>query len=142
MLSDDKIGGTLTTRPVTFTGNYLFVNVNCPAGELKVEILNEDSSIIAPFSVENCVPVSADSTIRQIIWKNSDDLSALKRKKVRFRFHLVKGELYSFWVSRDKTGASRGYNAAGGPGFNGGIDVEGSNAYKQAANFPDLLSQY
>ena len=30
---------TLTTRPVSFSGKYLFVNVDCPSGELKVEVL-------------------------------------------------------------------------------------------------------
>jgi hypothetical protein len=130
----------LTTRPVTFDGEYLFVNVDCQSGQLKVEILDHDCSVIAPFSASNCLPVSADSTIKQISWKGAKNLALLKNKPVRFRFHLVNGDLYSFWVSPDKTGASRGYNAAGGPGFNGGVDLEGSNAYKQASNFPNLLN--
>ena len=37
--------GTLTTRPVTFKGKNLFVNVDCPDGELKVEVLDEDSQV-------------------------------------------------------------------------------------------------
>ncbi len=40
---------------------------------------------------------------------------------------------YSFWVSLDKTGASHGYVAAGGPGFDGPIDTLGSLAYKKVA---------
>ena len=124
--------GTLTTRPVTFKGEYLFVNVNCPDGQLKVEILDGDYSPIAPFSLENCHPVSIDSTIQQVKWKKAENLSSLKNKKVRFRFHLTKGDLYAFWVSPDKSGASMGFNAAGGPGFTGGIDTEGKNAYREA----------
>lgn len=135
-----KNGGILTTRPVTFDGKFLFVNFNCPNGQLKVEILNMDNSVIAPFSVSNCVQASGDKTINQITWKGMKDLSSLKGKPVCFRFYLVKGDLYSFWVSPDKTGASWGYNAAGGPGFRGGIDKEGFNAYKQAGSFPNLLN--
>jgi len=133
-------GGVLTTRQVSFDGEYLFVNVNCPKGQLKVEILDKGNSVIAPFGVENCVPVSADSTIKQITWKGAKNLASLKGKPVRFRFRLANGELFSFWVSPDKTGASRGFNAAGGPGFSGGVDTEGLNAYKSATNFPDLLN--
>lgn len=36
------------------------------------------------------------------------------------------GQLYSFWVSPDLTGASDGYVAAGGPGFTTAIDTVGS----------------
>ena len=127
--------GTLTTRPVTFKGEYLFVNVNCSSGQLKVEALDEGFTPIAPFSLANCQPVTVDSTIHQVKWSKAATLSSLKNKKVRFRFHLEKGDLYAFWVSPNKSGASMGYNAAGGPGFTGGIDTEGTNAYKQAHKF-------
>ena len=38
-------------------------------------------------------------------------------KTVKIRFHLKNGRLYSFWVSRHRSGASGGYLAAGGPGL-------------------------
>jgi hypothetical protein len=42
-----------------------------------------------------------------------------REKTVKFRFHLKRGSLYAFWVSPDKSGASHGYVAAGGPGLVG-----------------------
>jgi hypothetical protein len=45
------------------------------------------------------------------------------------------GDFYSFWVSQDKDGASNGYNAAGGPGFDGGTDTSGRKAYNKSRNF-------
>jgi len=63
-------------------------------------------------------------------WKGADNLSALAGKPVRFRFHLRNGALYAFWVSPDKSGASRGYVAAGGPGFTGPTDTVGSRGYQ------------
>jgi len=42
---------------------------------------------------------------------------------VRFRFHLTKGSLYSFWVTPDEKGSSGGYVGAGGPGFDGVRDT-------------------
>ena len=137
--SSQQVKGTLLTRPVIFTGKYLFVNVNCPNGELKVEVLDTDNNIIAGFSADDCKPLSLDDTIAQIKWRNKKDLSALKNKPVRFKFYLSNGDLYSFWVSPDAEGASHGYNAAGGPGFSCGIDLEGKKAYKKAEDFPNLL---
>jgi hypothetical protein len=119
--------GILTTRPVTFKGKSLFVNVDCPEGELKVEVLDKDGDVIEPFTVANCTPISSDKTLVKVNWKDKN-LSALAGKPVRFRFHLTDGSLYAFWVSPDKTGASGGYVGAGGPGFTGPTDTVGENA--------------
>ena len=118
---------TLTTRPVTFKGKHLFVNVDCPKGKLKVEVLDEDGKVIAPFTVANCTPISSDETLVKVNWQDKN-LSDLAGKPVRFRFHLENGSLYSFWVSPDKSGASHGYVGAGGPGFTGPIDTAGQGA--------------
>jgi hypothetical protein len=116
---------TLTTRPVTFKGKYMFVNVDAPNGELRVEALNESGKVIAPFSMANCTPVQGDTTRQQVAWKGASDLSKLSGQKVKFRFELRQGRLYSFWVTPDSKGASFGYVAAGGPGFTGPTDTVG-----------------
>ncbi len=115
--------GTLETRPVAFRGKHLFVNLDAPRGELKVEVLDADGKIIAPFTAENCVPVSGDKTKLEVKWKGVSDLSALKGRPVRLRFHLKNGALYAFWVSPWETGESNGYLASGGPGFDGPRDT-------------------
>ncbi|MCX6623327.1 MAG: glycosyl hydrolase family 32, partial [Acidobacteria bacterium] len=74
-------------------------------------------------------PVKGDSTIAPIHWQAVKDLGSFAGKAVRFRFHLRNGALYSFWVSGDENGASRGYVAAGGPGYASNVDVEGLAAY-------------
>ena len=114
--------GTLTTRPVTFKGKYLFVNVDAPTGELRVEILDEKGEILTPFSAANCTPVRNDKTRQAVSWKGSADLGEVAGKTVRFRFHLTNGKLYAFWVSPDASGKSHGFVAAGGPGFTGITD--------------------
>jgi hypothetical protein len=111
----DASGGTLTTRPVRFSGKHLFVNVDDPRGELRVEILDESGGVIPQFSRDQCKPVRADKTLREIRWRGVKDLSALANQPMRFRFHLKNGRLYSFWVSPEKAGYSHGYVAAGGP---------------------------
>jgi hypothetical protein len=119
-------GGTLTTRPDCFSGKHLFVNVDNPKGELRVEVLNQAGQVMAPFTAEACVPVTADKTLQMIRWKDVNDLSALVNQPVRFRFHLKNGRLYAFWVSLEASGASQGYVAAGGPGFSSNRDLGGS----------------
>jgi hypothetical protein len=121
-LDADEKGGTLTTTPVTFSGKFPFVNVASKDGELRTEILNADGQGIAPFLLENSVPVKTDSTKQRLAWKGADDVSPLVGKPVCFRFHLTDAQLYAFWVSKRENGASGGYVAAGGPGFAGPMD--------------------
>ncbi|MGA2328265.1 MAG: glycosyl hydrolase family 32 [Bryobacteraceae bacterium] len=122
----DRTPGTLTTHPVTFKGKYLFTNADVESGELRVEVLDERGRVIEPFSRKNCIPIRADRTKHAVTWKKATDLAALSGRPVKFRFHLTNGELYSFWVSTDRSGASYGYVAAGGPGFTGATDTTGA----------------
>ena len=98
--------GTLTTRLVKFRGKHLFVNVNNPHGSLRVEVLDKQGQPIPAFALSNSIPVTADKTLHPVEWKGVEDLSALSDQPARFRFHLDNGELYSFWVSPDRSGGS------------------------------------
>jgi hypothetical protein len=120
--------GTLTTRPLRFSGEHLFVNVAAADGELRVEILGDNGEVIRPFGCDACTPVRVDKTLARITWRGATDLAGVAGRPVRFRFHLRSGRLYSFWVSPDESGASHGYVAAGGPGFTGPTDTVGTGA--------------
>ncbi len=121
--------GTLTTRPGLFTAKHLFVNVDAPEGELRVEVLDGDGNVIAPFAREQCLPVRADSTLQNVRWRGAADLSPVAGKPVSFCFVLRRGRLFSFWVSPDSKGASGGYVAAGGPAYTGPTDTVGSSPH-------------
>jgi hypothetical protein len=125
-LGAGEAGGALTTRPVTFRGKHLFVNVDAPAGELRAEVLDERGEVMAPYTQANCVPVRADKTRIGVTWQGAADLSRVAGKTVRFRFHLTNGKLCAFWVSPGEPGASHGYVAAGGPGLSGLTDTVGA----------------
>ena len=118
---------SLVTRPVTFRGKHLFVNVAAERGELFAEVLDKDGKVITGLTRDSCVSVRADSTRAAVTWKGAD-LARLAGQAVRFRFHLRNGALYAFWVSPEETGASHGYVAAGGPGLTGPTDTIGSQA--------------
>ncbi len=119
--------GTLTTRPITFQGKHLFVNLDAPQGELRAEMLDESGQVIEPFTKSNSIPMRNDSTRSRLMWKNVTDLAGLIGESVRFRFHLANGRLYAFWVSPDLSGASYGYVASGGPGLSGATDTIGGS---------------
>ncbi|MBN2295932.1 MAG: alpha/beta hydrolase [Pirellulales bacterium] len=131
-MDTDGKPGELTTRPVRFNGKHPFVNADTKGGSLTVEILDYDNRVIEPFTRSNCIPVRGDSTLAAVRWKGAEDLSALQDKPVRFRFHLDKGSLYSFWVSPSTNGASHGYVAGGGPGFDGPTDTVGKQGYEKS----------
>jgi hypothetical protein len=116
-------GGLLTTKLVTFDGRHLFVNADTISGELRVEVLDRHGTVVAPYSADNCVPMSIDGTRQMVMWEGSDDLSTLRSTPLRFRFHLTNGSLYSFWMSHERSGASNGFVAAGGPGLKGDMDM-------------------
>lgn len=118
--------GTLTTRPVRFSGGHLFVNADAAGGELRVEILDQQDRTLEPFSAARCVPIEGDGTRQQVRW-DAGTLKNLAGQAVRFRFHVRRrGRLYAFWVSPSPSGESRGYPAAGGPEFSGPIDSRGA----------------
>lgn len=125
----DRQGGTLVTRPLRFSGQNFFVNAATNAGGgLRAEIIDEKGEPVAPFTFANSVTFSGDSTLTEMRWRGADNLSALAGKPVRVRFHLIDGSLYSFWVSKDQSGRSDGYVAAGGPGYPGTLDTVGKAA--------------
>jgi hypothetical protein len=126
-LDADTRPAGLTTRLLTFRGKHPFVNVDAHAGQLRMEVLDADEKPIPSFTMSDCVPVTVDSTRQRITWKTAADLSTLVGKPLRFRFELTGAQLYSFWVTPDASGASHGYLAGGGPGFDAPTDTTGGN---------------
>ena len=121
-------GGTMTTRPFRWDGAELFVNADTSGGELRVEVLDGLGQTLESFSLDRCRPITADLTRVRVQWDGALDLSSLRGRETRLRFHLSGGRLYAFWMSPDRSGASHGFVAAGGPGFGGATDTEGSAA--------------
>jgi len=87
-------------------------------------VLDERGQAVAGLTRAECIPVRADGTRQAIRWKTGE-LAHVAGRAVKLRFELKDGRLYAFWVSPEKTGASHGYVAAGGPGFAGAVDTAG-----------------
>ena len=116
--------GELQTEAMRFKGEYFFINADVK-GSLYVEILDKDGKVINGFSKDDCVKVTGDNTKQMVTWKNNNSLKSLANTTIRVKFYLSDGDLYSFWISDETTGQSRGYTAGGGPGLDkSGQDVK------------------
>jgi hypothetical protein len=116
-------GGTLTTRPVRFSGKHLFVNAAPGRGELRVEVLDETGKSLPGFTSDDFAPVTGDNVRMPVSLRDGRTLESLADRPVRLRFTLSAGSLWSFWITDDPRGASHGYVAAGGPEFAGARDL-------------------
>ena len=99
------------------------MNLKAPNGELRVETLAEDGTVLATSG-----QVTGDQTLIQVGWKDRADLSALAGQRVRFRFLLTNGSLFAFWLSHNESGRSDGYVAGGGPDYPETRDTVGRTA--------------
>ncbi|MBI2481024.1 MAG: hypothetical protein HYV60_21035 [Planctomycetia bacterium] len=90
-------GGELITKPLTFKGRELHLNVSTSAaGSARVEIQQPDGTPIPGFSLADCNEVFGDSVDRLVTWKNDQALANLAAQPVRLRFVLQDADLYAF----------------------------------------------
>jgi hypothetical protein len=90
-------GGTMRTRPFTFTGSELLLNVaTSAAGSVHVEILDEEGHPIEGFRASDCEDIYGDEIERAVKWKDGGDLSPLQGRAIRLLFALKDADIYAF----------------------------------------------
>lgn len=89
-------GGTLITKPLTFSGSKLQVNCRCQKGWLRTELQDAKGVPIVGFSEQDCDPIHTDSVHHVVTWKGKSDVIGLLGKPVRLKLRLGDGELFSF----------------------------------------------
>lgn len=88
--------GIVATKPITFTGKQLKVNAKLDdGGSLTVELLNKDGMPIKGYHLSKAI--SKDQFAATVLWDNGADLSQLQGQQIKLRFHLLGGNLYSYW---------------------------------------------
>jgi hypothetical protein len=96
---DDE--GIITTNPVVFTGNRLVVNAKLfKAGSLKIEILDDSNIPVPGFTIAEAKPITGDQLSAVVSWQQGADLKRLAGKRIKLRFHLKGGDLYSYWFMK------------------------------------------
>ena len=90
-------GGELTTRPLVFAGEDLWLNVSTSAvGSLRVELQHEDGTAIPGFALDDCRPLTGDAIAHRIEWTSGADVAQHVGTPARLRFVMHDADLYSF----------------------------------------------
>ncbi|MFO0820402.1 MAG: hypothetical protein U1A77_20820 [Pirellulales bacterium] len=88
--------GELLTKPITFTGNELSLNVaTSAAGMVQVEILDQEGRPIPGFTRDECDLIYGDSLDRRVTWKGNASVAALRERVVSLRLTLREADVYS-----------------------------------------------
>lgn len=96
-LHADAESGEMITKPITFTGDELFLNLSTSAaGEARIEIQDETGKPIPGFSLEESLPTYGDGIELKAEWKSDAILTNISGKPVRLRFVLKECDLYAY----------------------------------------------
>jgi hypothetical protein len=97
-LHADYAPGELLTKPLTFTGNELHLNLATgAAGSVAVEIQDAAGQPIPGFALADCHAITGDDTDRTLTWKSGANVSALAGKPIRLRWVLKDADVFAFW---------------------------------------------
>lgn len=90
----------IITKPFKLDGTKLEVNVDAKEGNMHVEVLDADTANPIPGYTRELASGAkgVDDLRHRPRWKDQPDLSALKGKTVRLKFHLTNAKLYAFQV--------------------------------------------
>ncbi|MEF3302579.1 discoidin domain-containing protein [Paenibacillus sp. GYB003] len=92
--------GTLTTKPVSFSGGQLVVNASvADGGYLLAELLEPDGTVIPGFGAGDCLPVRGDSLGHRIEWTGRKSAAAWAGRAVKLRFIMKRAELFAYKFS-------------------------------------------
>ena len=91
--------GTVVTRPLTFEPGKLHVNAEIArGGYLKAEVRHADGTVVEPYGLAGCEPVTGDVLKAPVRWAGASQLACPEDKSLRLVFRLKNAKLYSFWV--------------------------------------------
>ncbi|MDH5440275.1 MAG: hypothetical protein OEY31_06695 [Candidatus Bathyarchaeota archaeon] len=96
-LDSDYAGGSVVTKPLTFKGDQLNLNVETGvAGEARVELLDRYSRPITGCSLTDSDPVKGNFLEKTVTWNDHSDISRFAGKPVKLHFFLRDAKLYAF----------------------------------------------
>jgi hypothetical protein len=86
--------GRIVTPLLLFDAESLWLNVDASAGEVRVQITDDNGQALEGFRFEDCEPIEADSLAAPVTW--SKELSTLSGQAVRLEFDLRASRLFAF----------------------------------------------
>ena len=90
-------GGAVRTKPLTFSGERLRLNVaTSAAGSVRAEIQTAAGEPIDGFRLADCEEIYGDELDRVVTWKRGAGVGRLAGRAVRLYFTLKDADLYAF----------------------------------------------
>ena len=89
-------GGRLTTTLWRGAGGELVLNLKADYGQVLVECLDEEDRVIPGFGKDDCVPLQVDAVEALVRWQGQPNLTPLRERPFKLRFHLHNARLYSY----------------------------------------------
>ncbi len=88
--------GEFTTKPITFAGKELSLNVaTSAAGLVQVEIRSPEGTAIPGYTVADCDIIYGDSLDRRVTWKGNKSVESLIGRPVVLRVVMREADVYS-----------------------------------------------
>ncbi|MEJ7826745.1 MAG: hypothetical protein WKF91_01065 [Segetibacter sp.] len=101
LYNDGDDTGFVTTKVISFDGNELKVNAKVNAGgSLKVEILDTLDKPIEGYKLTQAQAITGDQYSKVVTWQDGSTLEKLLGRKVKLRFYLDGGNLFSYWIEK------------------------------------------
>jgi hypothetical protein len=89
-------GGKMITKPFAFEGDKLLLNFSTSAaGEIKIEIQDENGEVIPGYSKEDCQAIIGNELNKSVSWGNDKDLISLNGRVIKLHFFMKDADLYS-----------------------------------------------
>jgi hypothetical protein len=86
--------GWLVTRPFTFAGDRLELNV-AARGKVRVGLLDEEGNEIPGATVRECDPVTTDAVRQTVTWNGDASVGRLAGRPVRLRIEMQDADLHA-----------------------------------------------
>lgn len=89
--------GTVVTKPMTFTGNELHLNLNSSGSGnyVEVELLDASGAVIPGFSKTDSATINTDSVDQTVTWGGSSSLSSLAGQTISVKYYMKNTKLYA-----------------------------------------------
>ncbi|MCB1232699.1 MAG: hypothetical protein KDN19_20815 [Verrucomicrobiae bacterium] len=96
-------GGSFTTKPLTFDGDRLLLNLHANgSGGVKVALLGESGEPLPGFGEDDCKWINLDEIDHEVKWKADPELAQHTGNSVRLRFTLRNAKVFAFqFMKRD-----------------------------------------
>ncbi len=94
-LESDGGAGYVATRPLYWQGGEVQLNVQAPAGWVRVQVTEPNGQVLDGYGFADCEVLHGDDTAWVPRWKDGKTLAALAGRMIRIEVELDNGRLYA-----------------------------------------------